>query len=218
MSDEEDDYLSDKFLASLVAPKPSTSSAANYAERRRIAQRESERKRLEGRIKSRRELEEDARREGLSQNLFDKEMEKAGAAQPGIGGAGQDGEVQLEKVGGSGASKAMSMMLRMGFKPGETLGKKEEPAKPGGVSVPSDEKHEGVPEPEKRTKSGHLTEPLPLAMWAGMWSIFMCNGRGLITENYYARQERSWFGQTSDVAPHGGIFKSDKDFCRGGRS
>ncbi|KAJ1306006.1 hypothetical protein OPQ81_010721 [Rhizoctonia solani] len=139
MSDEED-YLSDKFLASLEAPKPSNN--VSYAERRRIAQRESERKRLEGRIKSRREMEEEARREGLSRSLFEKES---------------------DAEGGQSSNKAMSMMLKMGFKPGESLGKKEEPVKP-----PSNDTADAKPaeEPEK-VKSGHLTEPLPLAIWAG---------------------------------------------------
>ncbi|KAL5638305.1 hypothetical protein ACGC1H_005103 [Rhizoctonia solani] len=138
MSDEEDDYLSDKFLASLEAPKPTTSNIS-YAERRRVAQRESERKRLEGRVKSRREMEEEARREGLSRSLFEKEN------------GAEDGQP---------SNKAMSMMLKMGFKPGESLGKKEEPVKP-----PNDDA-DVTEEPEK-VKSGHLTEPLPLAVWAG---------------------------------------------------
>lgn len=155
MSDEEDDYLSDKFLASLEAPK-SGKSSMSYAERRRVAQRESERKRLEGRIKSRREMEEEARREGLSRSLFDREIEKASS-----GKENNDGE-SSSTGGGSGASKAMSMMLKMGFKPGEALGKKEEPAK-----LPDNDAEVLREEPEK-TKSGHLVEPLPLAVWAGM--------------------------------------------------
>ncbi|CAE6388369.1 unnamed protein product [Rhizoctonia solani] len=141
MSDEEDDYLSDKFLASLEAPKPTTSNHS-YAERRRIAQRESERKRLEGRIKSRREMEEEARREGLSRSLFEKEDATEGE-QP--------------------SNKAMSMMLKMGFKPGESLGRKEEPIKP----VSDDTKNEKTAEQPEKAKPGHLTEPLPLAIWAG---------------------------------------------------
>ncbi|CAE6492574.1 unnamed protein product [Rhizoctonia solani] len=142
MSDEEEDYLSDKFLASLETPKPTATSNVSYAERRRIAQRESERKRLEGRIKSRREMEEEARREGLSRSLFEKD----------------DGA-----EGSQSSNKAMSMMLKMGFKPGESLGRKEEPAKP-----PADDTADtkAAEEPEK-AKSGHLTEPLPLAVWAG---------------------------------------------------
>ncbi|KAF8608198.1 hypothetical protein BDV93DRAFT_434600 [Ceratobasidium sp. AG-I] len=166
MSDEEDDYLSDKFLASLEAPKPSTSGAASYAERRRVAQRESERKRMEGRIKSRRELEEESRREGLSRSLFEKEMEKAAENKLGEGSKSLDGELKVEG-GGSGASKAMSMMLKMGFKPGETLGKKEEPVKSQEATpTPDDAQGEEVAQ-GKKAKSGHLTEPLPLAMWAG---------------------------------------------------
>ncbi|KDN47922.1 hypothetical protein RSAG8_03342, partial [Rhizoctonia solani AG-8 WAC10335] len=138
MSDEEEDYLSDKFLASLEAPKPATSNLS-YAERRRVAQREAERKRVEGRIKSRREMEEEARREGLSRSLFEQED---------------------SAEGGQPSNKAMSMMLKMGFKPGESLGKKDEPVKPPSDDVPDTKATEKV-------KSGHLTEPLPLAVWAG---------------------------------------------------
>ncbi|KAG8743596.1 hypothetical protein FRC12_015017 [Ceratobasidium sp. 428] len=162
MSDEEEDYLSDKFLASLEAPKPTTGNAS-YSERRRIAQRESDRKRLEGRIKSRREIEEEARREGLSRNLFEKEMEKA-AENETKGGEGQE-----SSGGGSGASKAMAMMLKMGFKPGETLGRKDEPvqAPHEKLSESSEPKPVETAETGEKVKSGHLAEPLPLAMWAG---------------------------------------------------
>jgi hypothetical protein len=158
MSDEEDDYLSDKFLASLESPKP-TASAVSYAERRRVAQRESERKRVEGRIKSRREMEEEARREGLSRSLFDREMEKASAGNDNA----EAGQLSTGG-GGSGASKAMSMMLKMGFKPGEALGKKGEPAKLQNDSETQEKPVEVEPE---KTKSGHIVEPLPLAVWAG---------------------------------------------------
>ncbi|KAG9119705.1 hypothetical protein FRC07_005135 [Ceratobasidium sp. 392] len=161
MSDEEEDFMSDKFLASLETAKPTTGNAS-YSERRRVAQRESERKRLEGRIKSRRELEEEARREGLSRSLFEKEMEKA-AESKAKGGEGQE-----SSGGGSGGSKAMAMMLKMGFKPGETLGKKEEPVKSlDEPSESSEEKPADIAETGEKLKSGHLAEPLPLAMWAG---------------------------------------------------
>lgn len=193
MSDEEDDYLSDKFLASLEAPKPSISGAASYTERRRIAQRESERKRIEGRVKSRRELEEESRREGLSRNLFEKEMEKAAESKLGEGSKSPDGEPRVEG-GGSGASKAMSMMLKMGFKPGETLGKKEELAKPQEATptLGDDAPREEISQ-DKKGKSGHLTEPLPLAMWAGKYT----NTTLLVRDIYrdcHIRQERPWFG------------------------
>lgn len=209
MSDEEDDYLSDKFLASLEAPKPSTSSATSYAERRRIAQRESERKRIEGRIKSRRELEEESRREGLSRSLFEKEMEKTAGSEPGAGSKNPDGETRVEGGGGSGASKAMSMMLKMGFKPGETLGKKEEPTKAQEVvPVSGDAGQDEDATRGKKAKSGHLTEPLPLAMWAGM-SFILLISVSVIYRNYNARQEGSWIRQKSHVTPYGRVIKSD---------
>ena len=96
MSDAEDDYLSDKFLnAAIVAPS-SSSKPLTYAERRRQAQRESELKNVQNRKKSRRELEEESRREGLSKSLFEKAKEE-------------------EQTGGGVINnKAISMMLKVG--------------------------------------------------------------------------------------------------------
>lgn len=99
--DEEDDFMSDKFI--LAASKPSTSSsstATTYAERRRKAQIISEQK---GRVKSRAEREKEAREEALGKDLI------------------QDGELP---VGGEGESKAVKMMRKMGFTPGQALGVK----------------------------------------------------------------------------------------------
>jgi hypothetical protein len=92
MSDAEDDYLSDKFLADTLAS--SSSKNTTYAERRREAQRKAELKNAQNRKKSRRQLEEESRQEGLSKSLFEKVREE-------------------EQVGIGGGSKAMAMMLKV---------------------------------------------------------------------------------------------------------
>src|SRR5450432_252121 len=107
MADEEDDYLSDKFLQQL-ASKSQPSSSRSYAERRKEAQRQAEIRNLAGRTKSRKELEKEAMetlKEGMNTSLFEKE--KLAAAEGGT------------------QSKAMKMMSKMGFKPGQTLGRQE---------------------------------------------------------------------------------------------
>lgn len=91
MSDAEDDYLSDKFLAQTVTP--SSSQKLTYAERRRDAQRKAELKNVQNRKKSRRQLEEESRQEGLSKSLFERAKE--------------------EGNNGAGGSKAMTMMLKV---------------------------------------------------------------------------------------------------------
>ena len=103
-SDGEDDYLSEKFL---FEPAQSTSKKQlSYAERRKQAQRQSEIKNVENRKKSRRQVEEEAREEGLKRSLFER--------------------AQAEEQELGHRSKAMGMMLKMGFKPGESLGRSED--------------------------------------------------------------------------------------------
>jgi hypothetical protein len=70
----EDDYLSDKFLS--AATVASSSKPLTYVERRRQAQRDAEIKNVQNRKRSRREIEQESRREGLSRSLFDKAKEK----------------------------------------------------------------------------------------------------------------------------------------------
>jgi hypothetical protein len=92
MSDAEDDYLSDKFLAESLAS--SSSKKLTYVERRREAQRKAEIKNVQNRKKSRRQLEEESRQEGLSKSLFEKAKEE-------------------EQTGAGGTNKAMAMMLKV---------------------------------------------------------------------------------------------------------
>ncbi|KDQ14795.1 hypothetical protein BOTBODRAFT_32558 [Botryobasidium botryosum FD-172 SS1] len=152
--EEEDDYLSEKFLVDTtssasngrkaVAAKPQT-----YAEIRRQAQREAELKQMRNRTKSRREREEEARREGLGKSLFERVEEErrvlaaqqAGGEEAGGsgsgngggsrgGGSGSGGGAGGGGGGETGASKAMAMMMRMGFKPGQSLGRKDPSPEP----------------------------------------------------------------------------------------
>lgn len=105
--EEEEDYLSEKFLAGITAQ--SSSGPKTYAQRRREAQRQSEVRSLAGRTKSKKEIEREnleALKEGMGTSLFERE--------------------KLGEVGGP--SKAMNMMAKMGFKPGQTLGKQREAA------------------------------------------------------------------------------------------
>ena len=59
MSDDEDNYLSDKFLLGDTVSPPS--KPQTYAERRKQSQRQSELRNLQNKKKSRKQLEEEAR-------------------------------------------------------------------------------------------------------------------------------------------------------------
>jgi hypothetical protein len=105
MSDDEDDYLSEKFLQQITS-KSSSSTSKTYSQRRKEAQKQSEFRNLAGRIKSRKEIEEEekeALKDGLATSLFERE--------------------KLAEAEGIGGSKGFKMMSKMGFKPGQTLGR-----------------------------------------------------------------------------------------------
>jgi len=156
MADDEDDYLSDKFLLE-IAPVATKPKPATYVERRKQAQREAEIKNVQNRKKSRRQIEEEAREEGLKKSLFEKAKE-------------EEQELGIQ-------SKAMSLMLKMGFKPGQSLGQSDNTGdnQPG----PSSERVKASVTVEKSgggTISGtdlkdsgvqHRKEPLPLDFWTG---------------------------------------------------
>lgn len=142
MSDDEDDYLSDKFLAQTAAAPPAA-KPKTYSDLRKEAQRKAFIKNEENRHKSRREREVEAREEGLSKSLFERAKEEE------------------ETTGSSSGSKAMAMMLKMGFKPGQSLGKPED------AEVPQKDNDAPVQEAAS-SKPAHKTEPLPLNEWEGM--------------------------------------------------
>jgi hypothetical protein len=159
MSADDDDYLSDKFLtdagSSSVAPK-------TYAQIRKEAAKKAQLKNEQNRLKGRRQREVEARKEGLSKSLFERAKEE-------------------EEAGISTGNKALSMMMKMGFKPGQSLGQVEEipnespapncvrsPDADGSKTPPSQERH-AIPERGPR----HKIEPLPLNEWAGAL-LFHC--------------------------------------------
>lgn len=158
-SDDDDDYLSEKFLLDPAAE--SSKKPLTYAQRRKQAQRQSEIKNAQNRIKSRREREEEARKQGLEQSLF--ERAKAEKQETGV------------------ENKAMNLMLRMGFKPGESLGRSDsvEQTASGSTSSVASARQEteiftsSVPDtsPQAQNKRGlgirHRTAPLAVDIWSG---------------------------------------------------
>ena len=147
MSDEEDDYLSDKFL---VESTSSASSSKTYTERRKETLRLAALKNEQNRKKSRRQLEQESREEGLSKSLFERAKDEA-------------------QEGGGGASKALAMMMKMGFQPGQSLGQSDPPVdKP---RSPSQDQSSLVEDKGKKDEtpatSQHRVVPLPLNEWTG---------------------------------------------------
>ena len=167
-TDDEDDYLSDKFLFESAAADTSK-KPLTYAERRKQAQRQSEIRNAQNRVKSRRARETEALEQGLSQNLFER--------------------AKVEEQESGAKNKAMSMMLRMGFKPGESLGRGEDgaatsskldtpepvtasPTPPAARSespfaVSSDVDAPTVTLASKDSGARHRTAPLALDIWSG---------------------------------------------------
>lgn len=171
--DDDDDYLSDKFL---VAASSSSTKASSYTQLRKEAQKKAQLKNEQNKQKGRRQREIEAREEGLSKSLFDRAKEE-------------------EAAGTGSANKALSIMMKMGFKPGQSLGnagdRDDTHARSGTpttaaptLSGASDEQKavaspspadadadvdappdDGVPGPDARPK--HTTVPLPLQEWEG---------------------------------------------------
>lgn len=137
MSDDEDDYLSDKFLAEgTSSTRPQT-----YSNLRKEAQKKALLKNEQHRQKSRYQREVESREEGLSKSLFTRAKEE-------------------QEAGIATGNKAMSIMMKMGFKPGQSLGKTDdEPADAAAVSI-------DVASSSKKS-GGHKVEPLPLNEWEG---------------------------------------------------
>jgi hypothetical protein len=153
MSADEDDYLSDKFLTDSGS---SSSAPKTYAQIRKEALKKAQLKNAQNRLKGRRQREIESREEGLSKSLFERAKEE-------------------EEAGISAGSKALSMMMKMGFKPGQSLGQSEDPE----ATTPELERGEALdrdgsnsPSLEGRATSNrgarqHKVEPLPLNEWTG---------------------------------------------------
>ncbi|KAI0370278.1 hypothetical protein BV20DRAFT_995525 [Pilatotrama ljubarskyi] len=162
MSDEEDDYLSDKFLIDAASSGASSSSAPKtYAERRKEAQKRAALKNEQNRTKSRREREREAREEALGRSLFERAQEEARES-------GQQ-------------NKALAMMMKMGFKPGQALGREEDRGRAG--TVPEEKEAEpsraGIGAKRKRDEDDvgekpqtrHRKVPLGINEWEGKKGI-----------------------------------------------
>jgi len=190
MSDEEDDYLSDKFL--LESASAQTSASKTYSQIRKDAQKRAAIKNEQNRKKTHKEIRE----EGLSKSLFERAREEEPS---------------------SGGNKALMMMMKMGFKPGQALGRIEDNDSTKGTTAlrkdpecPMEKTDSTIPRAESeefgesrksaiqpilddtRTDgpstsdtvstststtvasnrpSGHRTEPIPLSEWTGVFPV-----------------------------------------------
>lgn len=176
-ADEDDDYLSDKFL---VTAASTTTKASSYSEIRKEAHRKAQLKNVLNRQKGRHQREIEAREEGLSKSLFERAKEEAAS-------------------GSGSTNKALSIMMKMGFKPGQSLGNTgdhdgshESSGSPTTTGIdtdtailstasderkrsissasPGDGDASSVKAPDTRTQ--HKTEPLPLNEWEGASDLF----------------------------------------------
>lgn len=145
----EEDYLSDKFLVEAVA---SSSPPKTYAQRRQESLKQSRIKNEQNRPKSRRQREQESREEGLRKSLFERVKE--------------DSE--------GGKNKALGIMLKMGFKMGQSLGQREGSPAREGTSSPGPSGSETRESHSEHTERGnispasiHRAEPLPLNEWTG---------------------------------------------------
>jgi hypothetical protein len=150
---DEDDYFSDKFLIEAAAQ----SAPKTYSQRRQEALKRSRVKNEQNRQRSRRQREQESREEGLSKSLFERAQEEEVAA---------------------GGSKALGIMMKMGFKVGQTLGKTEDsppnatvplpgPSEDGSPQGTSRDRSESAVGEDSKGKSRHTAEPLPLNEWQG---------------------------------------------------
>lgn len=165
--DDDDDYLSEKFLVNASA---TPSQPLSYSQLRKEAQKKAQLRNEENRHKSRRQLELEAREEGLSKSLFERAKE--------------------EEASGSGTSnKALSIMMKMGFKPGQSLGNTADQddassSPPINASSTASDEQKPISSPlssgldavstsdahitvSRETRAKHKTEPLPLQEWEG---------------------------------------------------
>jgi len=172
-SDDEDDYLSAKFL---VDSTPAQEGPKTYSQIRKEARKKGELKHEQQRPRGRKERELEAREEGLSKSLFQRAQEN-------------------QEAGIDTGNKALSIMMKMGFKPGQTLGARD-PDVEGDATTSHDEDRRG-PSTIQATSSragigssrtpaassgnlgsgdegenrkpgvSHLREPLPINEWAG---------------------------------------------------
>ncbi|KAJ2924936.1 hypothetical protein H1R20_g12132, partial [Candolleomyces eurysporus] len=177
MSDDDDDYLSAKYLVD-ATPAPASKT---YSQIRKDAQKRSEIRHAQSQRKSRKEIEREAREAGLSKSLFERAKEE-------------------EEAGLGSGNKALAMMMKMGFKPGQSLGKQGEdddnrlPGSSSSFGIPrigrtanaheqrrsispvatttaSKEDVEPGDDGQREPHTKHRTVPLPIGEWAGKQGI-----------------------------------------------
>jgi len=156
---DDDDYLSDKFLINTAEPQKS----GTYSEKRKEALYKSRLRNEQNKTKSRRQLELESREDGLSKSLFER--------------------AEDDKASGRGPeNKALSMMMKMGFKPGQALGATAHADEDSTNLSPSTSptpdptctpQRDISPPQEKHTTQSerHLVNPLPLNEWSGKKGI-----------------------------------------------
>ena len=191
MSSDEDDYLSNKFLPhdNASSSKPST-----YSQLRKAALRKAQLKNEQNRIKSRRQREIESREEGLSKSLFERAKE--------------------EEAGMGSGNKALSIMMKMGFKPGQALGNNDHLVNDIPNSSPPENDAEGEPQqidstsnrptigealPVMNIHTKHKVEPLPLNEWAGQ-STFLSFALIYLVLMHHVRKKGYRVRQTSAIA------------------
>lgn len=162
MFSDEDDYLSNKFLDDEQA---SSSKPKTYSQLRKAAQKKAQSKNEQNRIKSRRQREIESREEGLSKSLFERAKEEEASMNSG--------------------NKALSIMMKMGFKPGQALGNNDNDipsSSPPKNDAEDDLKETGFASNRPTTEetfsninihTKHKTEPLPLNEWEGQSTFFI---------------------------------------------
>ncbi|KAJ7068108.1 hypothetical protein C8F01DRAFT_1078710 [Mycena amicta] len=129
------------FFNGFFLVEPSTSSAAkSYSQLRKDAEKKSREKNEQNRIKGRRQREVESREEGLNKSLFVRAKED-------------------EDAGISSSNKALSIMMKMGFKPGQALGKPENDPQPD------------APSETPNIATSHKADPLPINEWTGKRGI-----------------------------------------------
>ena len=153
--------MSDKFL--VEAPAPTTTKT--YSQRRNASTLESMRKGQANNKLSAKQMEEERRRQGLNTSLFDSDPNK-----------GTDTTPQS-----SGGGKAMELMMKMGWKVGEGIGKKRSVSPPSGNEAKrrregEAEDKDGEEDEDSGSKRGlgaqsrlgsGRTEPIRISLWSG---------------------------------------------------
>lgn len=137
----------------LVETTGASSSSKTYSQLRKDAEKKAQLKNAQNRTKSRRERELEAREEGLSKSLLERAKEE------------EDGS----------GSKGLSIMMKMGFLPGRSLGRplddgsnNNNNASKSEISSPKDLVAPSNIENRPRIGNPHRTEPLPISEWTGM--------------------------------------------------